>query len=183
MAYFSYEALQRNMLIRKTERFSKTAASILTESAVPSSLKKYDIFLSHSYKDADFVLQLKTEIEGLGYSVYVDWINDPQLDRTHVNEKTAETLRGRVKYCQCLLYAHTPSSGTSVWMPWELGLADGYTGKVAILPVVKSNEQYTSQEYLGIYPKAELLRAQSGKDFIWVIKNGKPLELNYWISI
>ena len=39
--------------------------------------KIYDIFLSHSSSDAEIVAGLKLEIEDLGFSVYVDWIEGP----------------------------------------------------------------------------------------------------------
>src|SRR5690348_17193476 len=51
------------------------------------SAKTYDIFLSHSSKDAELVEGLKLELEDKKFSVYVDWIEDPQLDRNTVNKQ------------------------------------------------------------------------------------------------
>jgi hypothetical protein len=44
-------------------------------------------------------------------------------------------------------------------MPWELGYFDGkHHGKIGVLPVVDSPSQdFLGQEYLGIYPKYEVI--------------------------
>src|SRR5947209_3205334 len=60
-----------------------------TFSAVP---KSYDIFLSHSTNDAELVTGMKLTLEDLGYTVYVDWIEDPNLDRSNVTKETALLL-------------------------------------------------------------------------------------------
>ncbi|MCL6443080.1 MAG: toll/interleukin-1 receptor domain-containing protein [Alicyclobacillus sp.] len=115
--------------------------------------KHYNIFLSHSYLDSDGVLALKSEIEEMGYSVYVDWIEDKQLSRERVTKETAAMLRQRMDCCDCLLFVVTENSPQSKWMPWELGYFDGAKhGKVAILPVVSTlQDRYIGQEYLGLY--------------------------------
>jgi hypothetical protein len=48
---------------------------------VPVSTK-FDIFLSHSFLDKAEVQGLYQELTDFGYSVYVDWVVDPHLDRT-----------------------------------------------------------------------------------------------------
>jgi hypothetical protein len=66
---------------------------------------------------------------------------------------TAERLRQRMRQSSALIYAHSNQSGSSKWMPWELGYFDGYKSAVAILPVAQtSQESFTGQEYLGLYP-------------------------------
>ena len=58
----------------------KRAGLILTEDAQGfSAEKRYDIFLSHAYDDGDAILGVKRFIEGQGLTVYVDWIDDPNL--------------------------------------------------------------------------------------------------------
>lgn len=122
-----------------------------------ASLKTYDIFLSHSSDDAREVGGLKLELEDLGYSVYVDWIEDPQLDRSNVNKANAETLRKRMKQCKSLLYAFSENARTSTWMPWELGYFDGMKGTVAVLPVVESGKStFKGNEYVELYPYIDL---------------------------
>ncbi|MCV5191920.1 hypothetical protein OFC03_31740, partial [Escherichia coli] len=67
--------------IQKSYHFSENqAAKNILEQAYKNYDKNkiYDIFLSHSFLDARKILGLKNYIEGLGYSVYVDWIEDKQ---------------------------------------------------------------------------------------------------------
>jgi hypothetical protein len=128
------------------------------------SSETYDIFLSHSYLDQDIVLGLKGYLEEKGLSVYIDWIDDNQLERESVNEETAGILRKRMKQCQSLLFATSSNSSTSKWMPWECGYFDGINGKIAILPVSKVDEHsFNGQEYLGLYPYIDV-----SSSIIWV---------------
>ena len=43
---------------------------------------RFDVFLSHARVDEDVVYGAKRELERYGFSVYVDWIVDTQLDRS-----------------------------------------------------------------------------------------------------
>jgi hypothetical protein len=134
---------------------SRTATARLNEEIAleSSAMKTYDVFLSHSVKDAEIVLGVKAVLESHLKTVYVDWVDDPQLDGSRVNPATADALRARMQQCRTLIYVHTENSPTSRWMPWELGYFDGFRGAVAILPVTATKvQEYKGQEYLGIYP-------------------------------
>ena len=116
----------------------------------------YDIFLSHSYDDREVIPQLKQELEGMGYKVYVDWIDDRLLSRENITKETAEILQKRMNQSKSLFYATSENSKNSKWMPWELGYFDGIKNKrVAILPIKKEdnkfNDNFKGQEYLGLY--------------------------------
>lgn len=160
------------------ESFQKRAdaESILLEQAKAfSSVKSYDIFLSHSSKDAVLILSLKQKLESFGFSVYVDWVDDPQLDRSKVNRSTAETLRLRMKACRGLLYASSHNATNSKWMPWEVGFFDGHKPeRVAILPIVETSEKdkpFRGQEYLELYP--------------YIDKDGtysNPMDIQLWVN-
>ena len=63
---------------------------------------KFDIFLSHSFLDRDEVTNLVALFNKCGYSAYVDWMYDPQLDRSNVTKKTAEKLRQTMNQSQGL---------------------------------------------------------------------------------
>jgi len=149
--------------ITKAYGFRKSAADLILENnsqllkeSLISDTERYHIFLSHSSKDANLILGIVEEFKRFGYKTYVDWIDDPQLDRTHVTKKTADKLRERMIESQSLLYAATDNATTSKWMPWELGFIDGKKDKAAILPIFisdsYSSHTYRGQEYLGIYP-------------------------------
>ena len=141
-------------------RVAKSASQILIEdSARFSETDHYDVFLSHSYQDADTIYGVKKIIESLDLSVYVDWIDDAGLDRSKVTTRTAQVLKQRMKVSSCLVYAHSSNATHSVWMPWELGYFDGIkTGYVWILPLVAQDDsEFKGQEYLGLYPPVEKL--------------------------
>ncbi|MFY2158400.1 toll/interleukin-1 receptor domain-containing protein [Cytobacillus firmus] len=156
MALFSRRDLinKANSVIQKSY-YAKSASTILIESyKAYSPLKTYDIFLSHSYQDAEVILGLKNTLEERGYEVYVDWIEDKQLSRGNVNAQTANQIRNRMRTCRSLFFATSDNSSDSKWMPWELGYYDGFRGKVAILPINNSSYQkdsFEGQEYLGLY--------------------------------
>ena len=134
--------------------FSAERLAINAKSA--SASDSFDIFLSHSREDAILIEGLREELTEHGLSVYVDWIEDPQLDRANVTKATAAALRVRMKQCKCLLFATSEASKKSVWMPWELGYMDAYrTSRVAVAPMVAdydASSEFKGQEYLGLYP-------------------------------
>lgn len=103
----------------------------------------------------------------MGYSVYIDWVDDPQLDRANVNVQTADILRTRMKQSKFLVYVDSNNAITSKWMPWELGYFDGYNpNKIGILPIRHNSEgSYTGQEYLDLYPKLEKNSSQILHEF------------------
>ena len=56
--------------------------SVLNEAIKNQEMQnRFDIFLSHAIKDADLILGVKTLLEESGFTVYVDWIIDPSLER------------------------------------------------------------------------------------------------------
>lgn len=137
----------------KSGAFKSAAIKLNEEVAAQSGTITYDVFLSHSTRDAEMVLGVKAILEAAGKRVYVDWIEDRQLDRSNVSASTAEVLRQRMRQCRSLIYIHSANSGSSKWMPWELGFSDGLHGAVAIFPVTQvQQEDFHGQEYLGIYP-------------------------------
>lgn len=147
---------------------------------------RYDIFMSHSYLDKILIYQLIKLFNGAGYSVYVDWINDPELDREHVTELTAQLLRKRMKCCKGLSYIATSNIADSKWCPWELGYFDGFSGeKCCILPVLERLQPiFFGQEYLGLYPYIEYDIHNSNKKWdFWVYKsNGEYVSLSEWLE-
>lgn len=147
----------------------KSAGRILMEHAAIED-QAFDIFLSHSKADEELILGAKELLEDDGFTVYVDWIQDPQLDRTKVTQETAAVLRERMAQCGMLVYAHSLHSSTSTWMPWELGFFDGMKGKIAILPIAASDElEFKGNEYLGLYPYLDHVPARGAtKPRFWV---------------
>lgn len=126
-----------------------------------SQIADFDIFLSHRMLDAKEVYVLAEIIRNFGYSVYIDWEIDPDLNRNEISAKTALKLKKRMNQSRSLIFVTTKNYSDSKWMPWELGFMDGRTSKVSILPVVddlkEGEEEFIGQEYLGIYPKIEII--------------------------
>ena len=116
-----------------TASAARSELSTLSKSATGS----FDVFLSHSYLDAVAVLGLKRLLEDEGLTVYVDWIEDKDLDRSRVSASTAARLRNRARSCTSLVYATSRNASKSRWMPWELGYFDGVHGpeRVSICPI------------------------------------------------
>lgn len=133
----------------------QTADRLLKEGAREYwSGKNYDIFLSHSFSDSELVLGVKKSLEQEGYTVYVDWIDDAQLDRSNVTKETAQHIKNRMHSCKSLVYATSKNSAQSKWMPWELGYFDGHKPRrVSILPLLeRETDEFKGQEYLSLYP-------------------------------
>lgn len=133
--------------------------------------------------DADLILGLKEYLESeFNLSVYVDWIEDLQLDRSSVNRETADLLRTRMRACKSLIYAISNNSNKSRWMPWELGYFDGHkNGKVAIMPITKNaNDQFKGEEYLQLYKYIERIAKTYSYEKDKLRING--IELKAWIG-
>ncbi len=147
----------REAALRHRINVQKSADTILRESA-ETYRTSFDVFLSHSRLDSEVILGVKVIIEATGSSVYVDWIDDPQMDRSSVTVDTAEKLRVRMKQSKSLFYAHSMNSTKSRWMPWELGYFDGFNGNVAIFPIAGAATPVSNrgEEYLGLYPYVDV---------------------------
>ena len=186
MALFSKSELE-NRIIQKS--IFSSESTVLRESiqnfCVHDSAILYDVFLSHSYKDKKAVLGLADELsEKYNLKIYIDWIEDSELDRTQVNEKTAQTIKERMRNCKCLLYATSENSSLSKWMPWETGLMDGLNGRVAICPLMGgSDSNFKGQEYLALYPFLSYDKSQkTKKDTLWINKGNKYVNFVDWLK-
>lgn len=165
----------------RTRLFSKTINE--SQKAYPT----FDIFLSHSFLDKEDVYGLYMELTELGYTVYVDWVVDSQLDRTNVTKESVMLIRNRMKVSKALLLAISENASISRWMPWELGFIDGQTGNCAIVPVSDKQiapSSYKGSEYLSAYPyisKVSDFSSLHGK-LVAVEEASKFVELNEMIK-
>lgn len=134
----------------------------------------FDIFLSHASHDSDLILGVKGLLEGLGFRVYVDWVDDPQLDRSKVSKESADLLRRRMRQSKSLVWAATEAASDSKWMPWELGYFDGFKpNQVAILPLVNNaSDTFKGQEYLDLYPVIRKNTYTDGQQDVFVEEAG-----------
>ncbi|PKQ46073.1 TIR domain-containing protein [Confluentibacter flavum] len=184
MSLITKDLLSRVTNYRKVN-FSKEldTPEILNESF--SINKKYDIFLSHSYLDKDEIASLKIYLEDFGFSVYIDWIEDYQLNRNSVTKETAKIIKYRMQNCKSLVYAFSRNSSLSKWMPWELGYFDGYKGLVAVLPISDyESDNFSGSEYLGIYPYITQNKIEGTDNYkLWIRENlNKYVMMDYWLT-
>lgn len=172
MSFYTRAGLQRDFAQQRWQFYGRAAEAVLSESVAKAAASaSFDVFLSHSYLDAADILALKTDLEGRKLSVYVDWLEDQQLDRSKVTPATAQALKSRMRQCRSLFYAASESAAHSKWMPWELGHFDALRGKVAIVPILDRDpgtDSYKGQEYLGLYP--------------YVVKTGETLYVHRDVS-
>lgn len=164
---------------------AKAFDSVLNEHVTKQEeTSRHDVFLSHSFGDKELIYGIALTLEDMGYTVYLDWRDDPKLDRKNVSAETAAVLRGRMKNSKCLFFATSDTSSSSSWMPWELGYKDGGNGRAAILPVTKTPQSsYSGQEYLGLYPYVSQENDTAGKSRLW-INRSKNVYVNFdgWLS-
>lgn len=128
-------------------------AQVLSEATATSTGKK--VFLSHSTADDAIVPAVIAFFASFGASVYADDF-DKRLPNPP-NTNTANILKSEIKKCPRFVVLATPNSRSSRWIPWELGLADGYKGVPpnAVFPATATGiiEPWTSEQYFNLYPK------------------------------
>lgn len=154
---------------------SRDSRQILREEVrAATNHDRFDIFLSHASADGDLILGVKSLLEGFGFKVYVDWVDDPQLDRSKVSKENADLLRRRMRQSQSLVWAATEAASDSKWMPWELGYFDGFKpNQVAILPLVdNASDTFRGQEYLDLYPEIRKNTYTNGNPDVFVEEPG-----------
>lgn len=183
--------LQNESLKREISEYGSMKSRIIQENTSiamrfdQSGRKHYDIFLSHSSLDKKLVYTLVDMFNEAGYSVYVDWIEDTELDRSNVTTETANVLRTRMGDSSGLAYVATSNATNSKWCPWELGYFDGKkNSRCCILPIMDSRT-FKGQEYLGLYPYIEYdtIMGTTKKEF-WVYEqnSNKYVVLRSWLK-
>lgn len=122
--------------------------------SVPRDPKPIDFFISHAKRDENEVKQFRERLEELeDFSSYVDWIDDKKLERSKASEKTAETLRNRMRQSKALLLLLSENSAASQWVQWEVGFFDALRGHVFVVPLSpEARKAIARQEYLSLYP-------------------------------
>jgi hypothetical protein len=143
-------------------------------------------FLSHSSKDEDLVVGAIRVLEGHGASVYVDE-KDPAMP-PYTSEETAALLKDRIRQTRRFVLLASQNSKDSRWVPWELGVADGYKGlaSIALFPASEHSyeQSWASWEYLGLYRKIVWGQLQGRSRNVWMVldeNRNQALELSQWL--
>ncbi|MBF0374705.1 MAG: toll/interleukin-1 receptor domain-containing protein [Alphaproteobacteria bacterium] len=126
-------------------------------------------------------------LEEHGGRVYVDKKDDALPPYT--SRETAEILRDRIVKCKKFLMLATNNSKESRWVPWELGISDGYKKplNVAIFPGVDKavDTKWTEQEYLGIYDRIVWGNLADYPRPLWMVYNhyrNTAIPLRDWLT-
>ena len=147
-----------------------------------------DVFLSHSSADVGYIPGVVGFLQQHGASVYVD--NGDATLPEYTNSETGNILRSRVKGCPRFVLLVSENSKGSRWIPWELGLADGFKGlySVALLPIAQSSTEsnWVQLEYLGLYPRIVKVYLQGDAEPSWCVrspKSGRFWLLHVWLKV
>lgn len=112
-------------------------------------------FFRTHLKDDEHMPIVVRILEDHGATVYLDK-KDPTLSSSSGRE-VAKTLRSRIKVCRKFIVFASNHIKDSRWVPWELGLSDGYkdSKNTAIFPAIDNAHEtrWTEQEYLGAYDR------------------------------
>ena len=178
--------------VTKAELRSFAASYSLTEQAtlrksLAAKSATGSTFLSHSSKDQDLVVGATQVLQGHGATVYVDEI-DPEMP-PYTSEETAALLKDRIRQTKRFVLLTSKNSKESRWVPWELGIADGYKGlnKIALFPAadISSDQAWASWEYLGLYLRIVWGDLQGHSKKVWMVLDetrNTATELSRWFK-
>lgn len=142
----------------------------------------YQVFISHSSQDVDFIKKVKFFLKhSKGVTdVYVDW-QDPDMEH-ETDARTAAGLKDRIKNAKKVIYVVTTDSLKSVWCSWEIGYADCNKGveDVAILAIKPNNGRWKNHEYLQQYPWISY--DEKKHLFMVTMPNGDSMKLYEWLN-
>ncbi|MCC6448436.1 MAG: toll/interleukin-1 receptor domain-containing protein [Chitinophagaceae bacterium] len=142
------------------------------------------IFLSYRRKDLEYVQEIVGFLIMQGINVYIDYLDE--LLPNPPDYTTADILRRRIQNCQKFILLATPNSNESHWMPWELGLGDGFIGyeNTLILPLLNYESTWDEREYYKTYGFIKEGENNGGTKKDWAVfyPNGNKLWLNEWLN-
>lgn len=158
--------------------------SPVLEKSANANQSKFDktkmVFLSHRHDDKAIVKKVVGFLAQFNQSVYIDWLdnNMPQI----TTSDTADKLKVKINQSSKFLLLATPESIKSIWIPWELGLADGIKGmpKIAILPISNNENRWEEREYYGIYNSIQ--QAEDQRWGVFPSGGGNGVELGFWLN-
>jgi hypothetical protein len=188
MALLTRDELLGTPAHERVERIKMAVArtTLLKEALATPLDTTFDVFLSHSTKHAAEVISIKRKFERIGISVYVDWVEDQELNRSDVTPASADRLRRRISASRSLLVHASEGAAVSRWVPWELGFADGVGLPVGILPVVAGSRVtvvYKGVEYLGLYPYVDFADDTRGVHRAWTRRSRKRyVRFDSWLK-
>ena len=109
------------------------------------------VLLSHKHEEVSFILKIKEFFDVQGIDIKIDWL-DPDMNQVTIEETTYK-IRQYIRNSDKFILIASESSKQSLWIPWELGFADGVKGliDIAILPITYNENKWKDREYYNIY--------------------------------
>jgi hypothetical protein len=145
-----------------------------------------DTFLSHSSKDNEMLPAVVAILENHGARVYID--NTDESLPINPSVKTAEILRSNLRNTKKFVLFVTTNSKDSIWIPWELGVADGEKrpANVALFPSAEGQyeQSWSEQEYLGLYRRIIWANLKGEEKPQWLVydhHNNTAISLYQWL--
>jgi MTH538 TIR-like domain (DUF1863). len=144
-------------------------------------------FLSHSSKDVDILPGVVNILKNHGAAVYIDEV-DPNMP-PYTSHETARLLKSRINESKRFVLLTSENSKDSRWVPWELGIADGYKNinRIALFPSSENMyaDRWSSWEYLGLYLKIVWGKLQGYDKDVWMVldeESNTATELSNWLA-
>lgn len=139
--YCRFRSVQKKL--RKDDEYLKAQVidnpddlNRIIDKDIVESMKRYNIFISHSTKDRNFLIDLVHDINKQGKNVYVDWMEDLEaLQRSKTNAQTASVIKHRIDSSDVVLCIKTEGALLSEWVPWELGYADAIGKPIFVMDI------------------------------------------------
>lgn len=181
-----YEYITKVELREIASRLTLMEQANVRKSAASSTLGAAATFLSHSSKDQDLVVGAARILKGHGAMVYTDEV-DPEMP-PYTTMATANLLKQRIRQAKRFVLLASSNSKESRWVPWELGVADGYKGldHIALFPAAENAHEraWTSWEYLGLYRRIVWGDLQDHDEKLWMVldeRENKATPLDSWL--
>jgi hypothetical protein len=138
-------------------------------------IKRFDMFISHSSKNEEAIVQFYKALNTSGYVAYVDWVNDKyDLKRQWCNATTAEIIKERIKQSQFFVVYVTEDTLQSQWCAWELGYADALGKKICVY--LNGAEMKILPQFFWSYPTLDISPKLS------ITKDEKRIDLKQWLN-
>lgn len=176
MSYLTFNQLE-------DRDFSK--AEPLNESLSFHKWSHKTVFISYRRKDKKYVVPIVNFLRRIGANVYIDYLDDSLPNPP--DNSTAAILRKRIRSSDKFILMATPNSKESKWMPWELGLGDGFDGyeNAVILPLVDRKNYWDEREYYRVYGHINKTEDKFPSQLNhWQITypTGRKVDLKKWIN-
>ncbi len=172
------QSISRSFTVNEQRQILKSARSQSVSVAT---------FLSHSSKDIEILPGVINILKNHGAVVYIDEV-DPNMP-PYTSHETARLLKERINNSKRFVLLTSENSKDSRWVPWELGLADGYKSmnRIALFPSSDSMyvDKWSSWEYLGLYLKIVWGKLRGYDKEVWMVldeESNTATELSAWLS-